>query len=563
MTARRVSSHGFTALGPMQEAFARLQGWRAHVMAIFLGAISALAFAPFHFSLILAFSFTGLIWMIDGARGSAKWGKVVFARGWAFGFGFFLVSLHWIAFAFLVEPEKHAIFLPLPLILLPAGLGLLWGAGAFLAGAFWSASPSRIFVFAIFFSIAEFVRGTLFGGFPWNLPGTTWTPGGPLSQAASIGGIYWLTLMTVFVMSTPAALVDTRETNSVGQRVIPAVLAVVLVGLGWTWGAQRISEPTTVYRQYVSLMDAGLPQDKKWEIPPAQVLRRYLELLDHGQQADSDVVIWPESAIPVAVLQDPNALDPIASFIGERKLILGTPRSERIRSPQTGEVISTADPNARNWFNSLAVIDKTSANTGQPLALYDKHRLVPFGELSATSIIPFGTQLRGFLPETLQQAVPSGFQPGPGPEIVYPGKDSGVRPFNALICYEGLFPGIPRHRNARPRADWMVVISNDAWFGRGMGPAQHYAQNRYRAIETGLPIARVASRGVTSMVDGLGREVDRGGVVPGDPEGWRSSMVRTHLPVAEAPTLYFRRGNLFFGLNFILFSLLAFLSWRR
>ena len=561
---RTVSSHGFTALGPMQEAFARLQGWRAHLMAIFLGAISALAFAPFHFSLILAFSFTGLIWMIDGARGSTQWRKMVFARGWAFGFGFFLVSLHWIAFAFLVEPEKHAIFLFLPLILLPAGLGLIWGAGTFLAGAFWSASPSRIFIFAIFFSLAEFVRGTLFGGFPWNLPGTTWTPGGPLSQAASIGGVYWLTLMTVFVMSTPAALVDTRETNSISQRLIPALMAVVLVGGGWTWGAQRLNEPTMVYRQSISLMDAGLPQDTKWEVPPSDVLVRYLELLDHGEQDDTDVVIWPEAAIPTAVLQDPNALDAIAAFIGERKLILGTPRSERVRTDDpNGSGFASVNPDARNWFNSLAVIDKSGARTGQPLALYDKHKLVPFGELSAASIIPFGRTLRGILPETLQQAVPTGFQPGPGPEVSYPGEASGVRPFNALICYEGLFPGIPRHKDARPRADWMVIISNDAWFGRGMGPEQHYAQNRYRAIETGLPIARVASRGVTSMIDGLGRELARGGNVPNDPEGWRSSMVRTHLPVARAPTLFYRQGNIFFGLHFILFSVLAFLSWRR
>lgn len=558
--SQRVTSHGFTALGPMQEAFARLQGWRAHGMAMLLGAIGALAFAPFHFSLILVFSFTGLIWMIDGARGNPKWGKVVFARGWAFGFGFFLVSLHWVAFAFLVEPEKYAIFLPLPLILLPAGLGLIWGAGAFFAGAFWSSSPSRIFVFSIFFSMAEFLRGTLFGGFPWNLPGTTWTPGGPLSQAASIGGVYWLTLMTVFVMSTPAALVDTRETQKIGQRVLPALMAVILVGLGWTWGAQRLSEPTQVYRQSISLMDAGLPQDKKWDIPPNDVLVRYLTLLDHGEKADSDVVIWPEAAIPVAVLQDPNALDAISVFIGERRLIFGTPRSERVRSGDGG---LSEDHNARNWFNSLAVIDKTSASTGQPLALYDKHKLVPFGELSATSIIPFGNKLRGFLPETLQQAVPAGFRPGPGPEIAYPGGDSGVRPFNALICYEGLFPGIPRHRNARPRADWMVIISNDAWFGRGMGPAQHYAQNRYRAIETGLPLARVASRGVTAMIDGLGRETDRGTQIEGDPDGWRSSMVRTHLPVALEPTLYYRRGNLFFALNFIVFSILAFFAWRR
>lgn len=561
-----VTSHGLTALGPMHEALARLSGWKAHGMAAFLGAIAALGFAPFHFSPVLLFSFTGLVWMIDGARGSLKWGKAVFARGWAFGFGFFFVSLHWTAFAFLVEPEKHAIFLFMPLLLLPAGLGLIWGAGAALAGSFWSASPSRIFIFAIFFSLAEYVRGHLFGGFPWNLPGTTWTPGGALSQAASIGGVYWLTLLTVFIMATPAALVDTRQTQNIPSRLLPALIAVILFGLGWSWGAQRLSTPTELMAQNVTLMDAGMPQDEKWQIDPVIPLRRYLRLLELPDQAQSDIVIWPEAALPLPILQEPNVLDAISQYIGERTLILGTPRRQPVlRNP--GEPVDFASgqtqlTNEYQWFNSLAVLDKTSARSG-PLALYDKHRLVPFGELSAASIIPFGQRLRKILPEALQRAVPAGFTPGPGPKVISELEHNRFPAFNALICYEGLYPGIPRHRDAGPRADWMVVISNDAWFGRGMGPEQHYAQNRYRAIETGLPLARVASRGRTAMIDGMGRIVASGEPAAGDQEGWKSAIVRTGLPKALPATLYFRRGDLLFFLNFIIFSVLAFLSWRR
>ena len=120
-----------------------------------------------------------------------------------------------------------------------------------------------------------------------------------------------------------------------------------------------------------------------------------------------------------------------------------------------------------------------------------------------------------------------------------------------------------RHRDAGPRADWMVIISNDGWFGPTTGPAQHYAQNRYRAIETGLPTARVASRGITAMIDGLGRETAIGAPVSGDPEGWKSSVVRARLPQALPPTLYFRRGDILFFLNFVAFAILAFFAWRR
>lgn len=555
-----VTSHGVTALGPLHEAFARLTGWKAHGVAFLLGALGAFAFAPFHFTPILILSFTGIIWMIDGARGAPKWHKVVFARGWAFGFGYFFLGLHWTVFAFLVDPEKYALLAPLPLLVMPAGIALIWGVGAACAGAFWSSSPSRVFVFVIFMAFAEYVRGHLFGGLPWNLPGTSWVPGGAISQAASIGGVYWLTLLTIFIMSTPAAFVDTRATRGIGQRALPALLAVMLVGGGWAWGAQRLTTPTVLLNRHIALMDAGIPQAQKWEIDPRIPLRRYLTLLQDGEQAPNDIVIWPESALPMLILQNPVAMDPISALIKDRTLILGTAREQPILGPADGPAGVNRRATEYLYYNSLAVLNKDSARSG-PLAIYDKHRLVPFGELSATRIIPFGRFFKGLLPKSLQQAVPDGFSPGPGPKVV---SDQNIfPPFNALICYEGLYPEIPRHKDAGPRADWMVVISNDGWFGPTTGPSQHYVQNRYRAIETGLPLARVASRGKTAMIDGFGRQIAAGEQVSGDPEGWKSSVVRARLPQALPATMYFRRGNTLFFLNFILFSLLAFLSWRR
>ena len=109
-----------------------------------------------------------LIWMLDGARSQKRWGRAMFWRGWAFAFGYFLVGMYWTALPFLVEPEKHAIFLWMPLIALPGGMALIWGAACALGGAFWSASPSRVFIFALFLGGAELIRGTLFGGFPWT-----------------------------------------------------------------------------------------------------------------------------------------------------------------------------------------------------------------------------------------------------------------------------------------------------------------------------------------------------------------------------------------------------------
>ncbi|MEO0450678.1 MAG: apolipoprotein N-acyltransferase [Pseudomonadota bacterium] len=546
-------SRGLGVLTALHEAVARTRGLTAILFAGLLGAFCALGFAPFHLTPTLVIAFVGLIWMIDGARSQRQWGRATFARAWAFGFGYFLIGMYWTALPFLVEPEKHAIFLWMPLILLPGGMALIWGTACALAGAFWSASPSRVFIFALFMGGAELIRGTLFGGFPWNLPGTTWTPGGALSQVVSIGGVYWLTLVTLFVAASPAALVDTRDSNSVLGRALPIAVSVALVGFSFAWGSQRLANDTIMTERSILLMDAGVPQAEKFDNGGEPVIARYLELLQEVPSEAGDIVIWPEGALPNGLLPNPylpsyDALELVSAFLDRRALIAGSTRFTR----QADNVTA---------YNSL-VMFTAGTNTATLAALYDKHRLVPFGELPATKIIPFGESLAGILPGAIQRAAENGFEPGSEATVLLP--QIVAPPFIPLICYEGLFPEIVRKAQPqRDSAEWIVVISNDAWFGGGLGPAQHYAQNRYRAIESGLPMARVATRGMTAMVDGHGREIARGNPAPGDPAGWRSAVVRTGLPARLEKTPYQRFGETFFWLTMVLFAGLAFTTWRR
>lgn len=541
-------SHGLRVFTALHEAVARVRGATATVFAILLGAFCALGFAPFHLTPALVVAFAGLVWMLDGARSQKRWGRAMFWRGWAFAFGYFLVGMYWTALPFLVEPEKHAIFLWMPLIALPGGMALIWGAACALGGAFWSASPSRVFIFALFLGGAELVRGTLFGGFPWNLPGTTWAPGGALSQVASLGGVYWLTLMTLFVAAAPAALVDTRDDRSVLGRALPVVMAVALTGFSWAWGSQRLANDTVMTERSVVLMDAGVPQAEKFEDRGEPVVARYIELLREVPSEAGDIIIWPEGALPYGLMGDTNALDLVSAFLGRRALIAGSARF-------------TNDGESTVAYNSL-VMFTAGPNSATLSGLYDKHRLVPFGELPATKIIPFGDNLSSILPSAMQRMAENGFEPGAQATVLLP--QVVAPPFIPLICYEGLFPEIVRKAAPqRDAAEWIVVISNDAWFGAGLGPAQHYAQNRYRAIESGLPMARVATRGMTAMVDGYGREVARGNPAAGDPAGWRSAVVRTGLPARLENTPYQRFGETFYWLTLVLFGGLAFVSWRR
>lgn len=222
-------------------------------------------------------------------------------------------------------------------------------------------------------------------------------------------------------MSAPAALVDTRESRQLAVRMAPSFAAAILIALGWTWGAQRIAQPSAQSDQFVVLMDSGVPQSEKWEIGPDPILIEYLRMLSTQEGEAGDIVLWPEGALPTTLLQDANALDAVGAYLGPRKLIAGTTRYEI-----TGK-------DMRDYYNSLTVIDENAIRSG-PVALYDKHRLVPFGELPATRIIPFGQAMSGILPGAIQRMASDGFRPGLGPAVIYA---DDIPPFVAMICYEG------------------------------------------------------------------------------------------------------------------------------
>ena len=124
-------------LGTIHSAIARLSPFRATMLAFVCGVITIFAFAPFQVWLIYMIAISLLVWLVDGARRRPKWRKAVFVRGWAFGVGFTLASMHWTVQPFLVDPAQHIFFIWMPLILMPAGLGLFFGLGTLIAGYTW------------------------------------------------------------------------------------------------------------------------------------------------------------------------------------------------------------------------------------------------------------------------------------------------------------------------------------------------------------------------------------------------------------------------------------------
>ena len=376
---------------------------------------------------------------------------------------------------------------------------------------------------------SEWFRSSLFGvgGLPWNVPGMVWAPGAAISQSASIWGIYGLSLLTIVALASPATLADSRARGTTGSRAAPIIVAAVVFGMLWGWGAKRLAdiklEPPG---EMVRLVEAGVSEHEKHQANMGPlIVQRFRALTGPDGPNAPKIAIWPEGALPYLVFEKPEVLDNITEKLGTRKLIFGVARREH------------ADTKDAKTYNSLAVLSANSEVAG-PLAIYDKHMLVPFGEF-----FPGGDLLTSIGLKTLQDMAPGGFASGPTPTTI---RAPDIPPFAPLICYEAIFPGYTPEGADRPR--WLVNISNDAWFGNLSGPPQHAAEARYRAIEEGLPMARVASKGQTGMIDAYGRWTARGAladpaVYGPDPPHWASSVVDAPIPPAAAPTLYSQWGD--------------------
>ncbi len=517
--------------------FAARTPWQRRSLAFVAGALAILGHAPFFAVPIFAAALVTLVWLLDAAAARPRKLWSAFSSGWLFGLGYFGVGLHWVSSAFEVDSQTWGAVWGVPVTAaLAAAMAIYWGLGCALAMALWTGGLRRIAAFAASMFVAEWVRGHLFGGFPWLLPGYVWAPGEPISQLASLVGIYGVSLLTLLVGASPAILADGNVV--LWRRLTPVLAAALAVGMVWGWGVQRLatapSDPAGA-QPVVRVADSGLSQAEKWRELPDQerrVLHRYLVASGTTEESRSSIVIWPEGAIPVVnffMFENPDFLDEIGRGLGDRALIVGFTRIDRQK---------------REFFNSAAVLYHAQGRYRSGPQTYDKHRLVPGSE-----IMPFEDFVRSLGIPALQQ-MGGYFTPGPPPSrIVVPGAPEAV----ILICYEAIFPGLTPHGAERP--GWLISLTNDAWFGGGIGPQQHYTMARYRAIEEGLPMARAASGGVSAIIDSFGREISSTRA--------REAFAEAQIPPALVETTMARYGNILVAMLFALVGLARFIPAAR
>jgi apolipoprotein N-acyltransferase len=422
------------------------------------------------------------------------------AAGFWFGFGHHLVGLYWITEAIMFEAARFWWLVPLAVPALGAVLALFIALPCGLARL---APPgvARVAVLAGTWVLADLARQFIATGFPWNPWGSVWAMWGPagdvMLQPAALVGVHGLTLATLLLAATP----------TMGRRAIAGGLALLVAWAGF--GAWRLSAPPpTPPGVSVVLVQGNIPQGQKWE--PARLAAIFSRYLAMTRDALAElppgpaVVVWPETASPYLLDAD----------IGARALI--ETALQRSEGPPAAALVGTVrfDASLRPYNSIAAILDHTA-----PAAMYDKWHLVPFGEFQP-----------GWFPLPIQVVPGSGFQPGPGPATL---RVPGLPPVGPAICYEVIYSAQVVDGADRPA--WIVVVTNDAWFGNSTGPRQHLAAARMRAVEEGLPLMRAANTGISAAYDAFGRELGRIGMN-------QTGVLDVPLPGALPATPYARLG---------------------
>jgi len=484
------------------------------------GGVAALGLAPFDLWPLGWAGFVGLLLLVALSPTPHR----AALTAWLGGTACFAVALHWIVEPFLVDAARHGWMAPFALALMAGGLALFWaGAGWAMARLVPPDHPGlRLAVLAGLLTLAEVARASVLTGFPWAHPGHILI-GSPLLSLSALVGPHGLTAVVLGLAAAIGAALILR------QRVALLLAAAPLLG---ALGALAIRPPDALAAAgapIVRLIQPNAPQHLKWREDMIPVFfQRGLDLTAAAPRDGGpapDLIVWPETALPVLLDRSDAARARIAVAAGDAQVLVGGQRFEGFRAR-----------------NTAALLERD----GAILQVHDKHHLVPFGEYMPGGAAAEALGLRG-----MAEVLTGGYSAGPGPALLEIGDGLG-RAF-PMICYEAIFPGYIRQVE---RPDWMVHLTNDAWFGSFSGPYQHLALARLRAAEQGLPVLRAANTGVSAVIDGRGRVLAALSLN-------ETGFVDAALPPALSPTVYARTGDLPVLLLVLFATMAALLAARR
>ncbi|MGD8559040.1 MAG: apolipoprotein N-acyltransferase [Gammaproteobacteria bacterium] len=476
-----------------------LHDWRGEAAALVAGSAVPLAFAPFNLFPLVFVALALLFYIWQNTRRLNR----VFLRGYLFGLGYFGFGVSWVSISMV---RFGGMGLPLSIALtalLVFFLSLYIAGVGYLAKRFYPHASPRINFLLLFPSlwvVLEWVRGWLFTGFPWIDVGYSQVLS-PLAGLFPVAGVYGVTLavsvcagcLAVFAYEPPRLVIK-------DGILLIGILAVsgLLMLVPWS---QPAGQPLTA-----SLIQGNVPQEIKW-IPQQRqpTIDLYTRLTRANWQ--SDIIIWPETALPAYYHQAEDFLRQLGAEARrhDTSMLIGLPYLE-------------LGDGTKKYYNSAVVL-----NDGE-IEFYHKYHLVPFGEF-----IPLQWLLGDLLAfMNIPMADFSG-SPSHEPVVTMAGLKGAVS-----ICYEDAFG--EEVINGLPAANFLINISNDAWFGDSLAPPQHLQKAQVRTLETARPMLRATNNGISAVID------HHANVVASLPQ-FEKGVLTTQFQPMQGTTLYIMAGN--------------------
>ena len=398
--------------------------------------------------------------------------KEAFLIGFFLAFGWFLVSLYWISNAILIGGKEFFWMIPFVLLGLPALLSTFWGLAFFFTNLIGKDITERLFLLSIFLPLFEWLRGNILSGFPWNMLGFSLSSPLEFAQTVSFLGPYGQNILIVFLLTIPVSIYYNKK---LFFSIVTIGCTTVLFTSTYIFYNNKI----LFTKQNIRIVQPNFSHLEKWDKSKYLTNQEKLIELSNNESNENYLIVWPETAIVNFIENIQEDISYIVENILYKNsgiLIAGIPRKEMIN-------------NKEHYYNSMIAID----HNGKILGNYDKKRLVPFGEYN-----PFKVFFSFFNVIATNKEFSKG------------GKSNQFFILNNLnlfpmICYEAIFPF---KANKDKSYDLIINITNDIWFGKTLGPEQHFWLAKQRAVETGIPMVRVSNSGISSLIAPNGKEIE-------------------------------------------------------
>ena len=501
------------------------------VFLITLGVASSLSLPPYNYLIINFFTFSSFFIFLIKKSKTTKSRKHFFFYGWLFGFGYFLSSLYWISIS-LTFDQNFKFLIPITIILIPSFLGIFYGLVTF---CFIISKPRKIvssfLIFSLLFGVFEFIRGSILTGFPWNLIAYSFVNHLEILSITSIIGTYGFNLFCISLFTSPAIFILRETKKDIGVCVIFLFLPFLFYLYGSSYKETFNSSDNVSYDYKVRAIGSNISLDRYYSnIDPVSVINDLINISE-PERDEKTIFVWPEGILPdisqEELVEFKGSFE--NTFSKNHLLFVG------INNHKTNkEEIS--------YFNSLTIYDHNL----EVLNFYNKINLVPFGEF-----LPFENILKKFGLSVITNNYQS-FSKGKDRKILEIKRDDFLLKILPLICYEIIYSG-KIFKN--PNFDLIVNISEDGWFGKSIGPKQHFAHSILRSVESGKYLLRSANNGIAAIINPLG-------VIEQKVEFGKSGYVDFKEAKKIKPTLFSKHGNKIFIILILLYIFIIF-SFNR